>query len=121
MNYVNFIHTYQLYYTKDGQKKILDIETKKEVDEAIAKNNLKEYVIHKNNVKIFDSRINPFKKSEAEQAVSDFIDFCEGKIKEKDYIKESNIQSNIQDIKQEAYGDWIFYKDGTKEFRNIGD
>jgi hypothetical protein len=55
--------------------------------------------------------------NEAEKAITDFIDYCDGKI----LIEENTGESKIEKVEMEAYGDRIYYKNGTKEFISIGD
>jgi hypothetical protein len=54
--------TYKLYYTLNGQKLKIETESKEYINEVIAKNNLQQYVITQNGIRIFDNRINPFTK-----------------------------------------------------------
>lgn len=50
--------TYQLYYNH----KKLDTESLEIINNTIQKENITEYVLIKNGIKIKDTRINPFKK-----------------------------------------------------------
>ena len=53
-------------------------------------------------------------------AIQEFLDICDGKRKD---IDQSNLPLNrqVDHVEFASYGDWIYYKDGHKEWRSIGD
>lgn len=53
-------------------------------------------------------------------AIQEFLDECEGKHVEQ---KQSTLPLNrqVERVEFEPFGDWIYYKDGHREWRSNGD
>ena len=64
---MKYLFTYQLYYTKNGQKKVVDAEDLNYIEFTIKKENISQYLIEKNGEVFKDTRINPFKSKEGLQ------------------------------------------------------